>query len=100
MNWPKALIKELAARRCIIFLGSGASAGSLGADGVTKPPTWSAFLEGLINIMNDKTDEAFIRDMLQKEKFLDAAEIILENVSPANYTDYLRHTLQLPRFKP
>jgi hypothetical protein len=100
MNWPKALIKELAARRCIIFLGSGASAGSLGADGVTRPPTWNNFLEGLINIMNDKRDERFIRDLLAKEKFLDAAEVILENVSPANYTDYLRNTLQLPRFRP
>jgi hypothetical protein len=100
MTWPIALIKELAARRCIIFLGSGASAASLSNDGTIRPPTWAEFLEGLIKIMNIRTDEPIIRDLLGKEKFLDAAEIILENISPANYTDYLRTTLQLPRFKP
>lgn len=100
MNWPNALIKELAARRCIIFLGSGASAASIAADGITRPPTWSQFLEGLITIMNDKKDESLIRDFIKKDKFLDAAEIILENISPANYTDYLRNSLQLPKFKP
>ncbi len=100
MNWPQALIKELASRRCIIFLGSGASAASLSADGLVSPPTWKLFLDGLIDIMNDRQDEILIRDLLDKEKFLDAAEIILENISPANYTDYLRTKLQLPRFQP
>ena len=50
--------------------------------------------------MNDKTDEPFIRDLIGKEKFLDAAEIIVENISVANYTDYLRNILQLPKFSP
>jgi hypothetical protein len=100
MNWPQALIKELASRRCIIFLGSGASAASLSIDGTKRPPTWLALLEGLISVMNSKEDEALIRDLMSKDKFLDAAEIIVKNISPANFTDFLRTTLQLPRFQP
>ena len=50
--------------------------------------------------MNIKDDEPLIRTLLAKDKYLDAAEIILKNISPANYTDYLRTTLQLPRFQP
>jgi hypothetical protein len=100
MNWPSALIKELAARRCIVFLGSGASAASLSQDGLTRPPTWSSYLDGLIGIMNNNTDEPIIRDLIQKEKYLDAAEIIISNISPANYTAYIREKLQLPRFQP
>ena len=100
MNWPHALIKELAARRCIIFLGSGASAASKSLDGKTSPPTWTQYLEGLISIMNSKTDELLIRELISKDKYLDAAEIIVKNISTANYTDYLRATLQLPKFQP
>ncbi len=100
MTWPNALIKELAGRRCIIFLGAGASAGCLSADGVTRPPTWSQFLEGLINIMNSDRDVHVISDLITKEKYLDAAEIILKDISVANYTDYLRATFQRPNFKP
>ena len=100
MNWPSALIKELAARRCIIFLGSGASAASMSQDGVTRPPAWSLYLDGLIGIMNGNSDKPVIRDLIQKEKYLDAAEIIISNISPSNYTEYIREKLQLPRFQP
>lgn len=100
MNWPSALIKELAARRCIIFLGSGASASSISQDGLTRPPTWSSYLDGLIEIMNNDNDKPIIRDLIQKEKYLDAAEIIISNISSANYTAFIRDKLQLPRFQP
>jgi hypothetical protein len=94
MTWPNALIKELAARRCIIFLGSGASAASISSDGSKRPPTWSQFLEGLISIMNTKIDEPIIRDLLKKEKFLDAAEIILrDSIFKRNITNAKFQTL-------
>lgn len=100
MHWPKALITELASRRCVVFLGSGASASCLSEDGSKRPPTWDQYLEGLISNMNDRSDEPLIRDLISKEKFLDAAEIIYNNISTANYSSYLRDTFQAPRFKP
>lgn len=100
MNWPKSLITELAARRCIIFLGAGASAGSVGQDGTTKPPTWSAFLSGLIAMIPDLTaeDDSIIKTLLAKEKYLEAAEIIHALIPPPDFSQYIRNTLDIPRF--
>jgi hypothetical protein len=101
MNWPKSLITELAARRCIVFLGAGASAGSIGQDGVTRPPTWNAFLQGLIaNIQHlSSQNQLIIEDLMNKDKYLDAAEVIYELTSKADFSTLIRNTFDIPRFK-
>lgn len=98
MNWPKALITELASRRCIVFLGAGASAGCLSQDGTKRPPTWRQFLDGLILRMNSRIDEAIIQEFIRKEKFLEAAEIIKKNISPADFSAFIREELVVPRY--
>lgn len=100
MNWPKALITELASRRCIVFLGAGASAGCKSSDGLKSPPTWSNFLESLIDLMNDKSDIDIVNDYIQKEKFLEAAEIIKSKISTANFSSFIRESFITPRFQP
>jgi hypothetical protein len=100
MNWPRALITELTARRCIIFLGAGASAGALSSDGLKNPPTWNQLLRNLISLMNSNVDESIITDYIQKEKFLEAAEIIIKNISPANFSQFIREELITPRYQP
>lgn len=100
MNWPKALITELAARRCIVFLGAGASAGSISNNGGKRPPTWNQLLQNLIGMMNDDGDLPIINDYVQKEKFLEAAEIIIKNISPANFSGFIREELITPRYQP
>ncbi len=98
MNWSKSLIAELAARRCIIFLGSGASAGSVSSDGHKNPPTWSLFLEGLISLLPNKSNEGIIRDFLTKEKYLEAAEIIYHDIPKAEFSRFIREELDIPRY--
>ncbi len=100
MNFPKALITELASRRCIVFIGSGASAGCLSQDGKKSPLTWSGFLNALIDLMNDKSDLPIINDFIQKEKYLEAAEIIKKDISPADFSRFIRDELVTPRYKP
>lgn len=100
MNWPKALVTELASRRCIIFIGSGASAGCLSQDDSKSPPTWSAYLQRLIELMSDKTDLPTIEDYIWKEKYLEAAEIIKKNISPADFSAFIREEFVIPRYKP
>ena len=46
INWPPNLIEDLAARRAVIFFGSGTSRNSTG-EGGKKPETWWKFLEAL-----------------------------------------------------
>lgn len=100
MNWPKALITELTARRCIVFLGAGASAGSNSLDGNRNPSTWNQLLQKLIALMNTDIDNLIITDYIQKEKFLEAAEIIVKNISPADFSQFIREELITPRYQP
>jgi hypothetical protein len=98
MDWPNALIGELASRRCMIFLGAGASAGCLSSDGTRTPPTWKGFLDELKTTMPSGTDTRTIDDILSKDKFLDAAEIILSKISPADFSRIIRQLFVQPRY--
>ncbi len=101
MHWPKALITELAARRCIIFLGSGASAGCIAQDSQKRPPTWNAFLRSLIQLIpNLDSNETVINGLIESGKYLEAAEIIYELVPKADYTRFIREELDVPRYSP
>jgi hypothetical protein len=98
MEWPISLVSELAARRCIIFLGAGASAGCIAADNVTSPPGWEQFLKTLKDKVPIADSVAVIDDLIGKEKFLDAAEVILNKISPADFTRIIRLLFVQPRF--
>ncbi|PHQ30316.1 SIR2 family NAD-dependent protein deacylase [Leeuwenhoekiella nanhaiensis] len=98
MNWPKALTAELASRRCIIFIGSGASAGSISADGTKSPATWNKFLQDLKAKMTTG-DKTTVDNLINSEKYLDAAEVILHGVPAADFSAYIREELVRPRYK-
>ncbi|GLU50545.1 SIR2 family protein [Dyadobacter frigoris] len=100
MHWPKALVTELAARRCIIFLGAGASAGSLSHDGSKNPPTWENFLKGMVDLIPDTPDKLMIADFLKTGKYLEAAEVIYTLLPKADYSRSIREELDLPRYGP
>lgn len=98
MPWPVALVAELASRRCLFFLGAGASAGCLGADGATRPPLWPAFLGALKAAAPAGTDFTAADSLLAKEKFLDAAEVLLSKLPAADFSRVVREKFVQPRF--
>lgn len=98
MDWPVALIAELAARRCIVFLGAGASAGCLSTDKTCSPPLWQAFLSQLKAAMPAGTDITSIDNLIAKERYLDAAEVILGRVTAADFTRIVRQSFVTPRY--
>lgn len=54
--WPDQLIKDIARKRCVLFLGSGISANSVDSQG-NRPPTWKEFLaKGIDRLPNYKND--------------------------------------------
>ena len=100
MIWPTSLIRELAERRCIIFLGAGASAGSVSSlDRKVRPPTWRQLLLNLIGRMRT-TDTDVATKLVDEGKYLEAAEVIVADVSPADLTAFVRDTFVNPRFLP
>jgi len=98
MNWPIALVKELAARRCIIFIGAGASANCLSMDKTTNPPLWRKFLDKLKEALPTGSFLTTIDELLAKERLLDAAEVILGKITPADFTRVVREQFVVPRF--
>jgi hypothetical protein len=100
MDWPVALIAELAARRCIVFLGAGASANCMSADKTCNPPLWGDFLKKLKSAIPSGTDFSSIDSLIEKERFLDAAEVILGKVTPADFTRIIRQLFVTPRYSP
>ncbi len=81
----EALTKELANRRCIIFLGSGASASSSHkTDPVKKVPTWGTLLTNL-NLKISIDQQPDIAALIGNKKFLEAAEKIRMHINPADY---------------
>ncbi|MFH1976989.1 MAG: SIR2 family protein [Pseudomonadota bacterium] len=100
MDWPVALVTELAARRCIVFLGAGASANCPSADGTCTPPLWPAFLTQLKEAMPRGVDTTSIDDLIAKERFLDAAEVIVAKVAAADFARVVRQSFVVPRYSP
>jgi hypothetical protein len=100
IDWPSTLVTELAERRCIVFMGAGASMGSVGEDGHSHPPNWKEFLENASDLIPGDADRKVARALINKYQFLDAAEIIMDRGNPADFAQFLRRTLVQPRFAP
>lgn len=101
INWPDSLVTELAERRCIIFLGAGASAGCLGADGVTRPKDWEGLLRDAATSAGlGGDDRVGFEASLAEKAYLDAAQIVMDKLDPAQRTAFFRNSFLTPRFQP
>lgn len=99
MDWPISLVEELASRRCVVFLGAGASAGCVSAVDGTSPPTWSRFLENLKNRIPVGSRTPTIDSLIGKERYLDAAEVILNKLPAAEFSRAIRELFVQPRYE-
>jgi len=101
IDWSEALIKELAARRCVIFFGAGASvacAPTMG-DLSRRPPGWRDLLATLASRLPSGADRTLAEQLIAELKFLEAAEVICAAINPADYADAMRQMLEIPRYR-
>jgi hypothetical protein len=98
VNWPQSLVIELAERRCTIVMGAGASAGSISQDGNRHPPTWRQLLLDMVDLVPAEHRD-YARELIDKEQYLDAAQVIFDNSNSADRTRFFRDTLDAPRFQ-
>jgi len=101
IDWGDALVKEIAARRCIVFLGAGASASCVPAlgDPARRPPDWRTLLTELNRRTPPGADRTLADGLIGDLKYLDAAEIIAHTMARADYADAMRQMLEEPRFR-
>ncbi|WP_227722639.1 SIR2 family protein [Yersinia proxima] len=88
INWPEALEVELAARRCIIFIGAGASANAerlLGDDKKENPETWKGLLKRLLVKSREDGSGSIAKatELLEAGQLLECAEIIRSSCIPS-----------------
>lgn len=100
MNWDDALIDELAARRCIIFMGSGVSAGCTNSEKNKNPPTWGSFLKILNESLPESDDKSYALNKINSNDYLEAAEIICDKISQPNFARILRAEFLTPKYTP
>lgn len=96
INWPSYLVKDIARRRSVLFLGSGISRNSINGDG-KRPPTWEDFLK--IAIENISGDTEFIKTLLQEKDYLTACEIIYDKLTPHGFNEVAKDSFMRPGFE-
>lgn len=100
MRWSPSLVREIADRRCIIFLGAGASSTSKG-DGGKKPPSWKDFLEDAVRELNLTDDiKRLSQEKIDSMDYLNAAELIFSDINIPDSKDFFRQHFLTPRYTP
>jgi len=102
IDWGDSLVKELAARRCIVFFGAGASVSCQASAGdlARRPPDWEGLLKALAaRLPAGSENQVLAIHLIDEKKYLDAAEIIVAAINAADYADCMRHLLMVPRFQ-
>jgi hypothetical protein len=74
IDWPADLIEDLAARRCVLFLGAGVSKNSKNANG-ERPKDWVEYLKSLASRIPDATKRAEIDGCIAEWDLLTACEL-------------------------
>ncbi len=100
IQWPKTLIPELAERRCIIVLGAGASAGCLDPSTGVRPPAWDKLLKESTALIAEPDLSKLANELIDKERYLDAAEIIVAKTRTSDFSQFIREKLKSPAFEP
>lgn len=90
VNWPTALIREIAERRVILFVGAGISKAAH-----QELPTWPNLLNELARNLPIKKTQDLIKQLVRQGKMLDAAQIIHDALPKADMNAKLREIFQI-----
>jgi hypothetical protein len=89
VDWPAALVRELADRRVLLFVGAGISKAAAPAS-----PKWSDLLTSLSTKLKKKADQILVSQLIRQNALLDAAQIISDGVGRADINAELRANFQ------
>lgn len=87
MKWPDLLVKDIANRKCVIFLGAGISMNAISRIG-KRPPSWEGFLREGMNIV-DHTTASIIENCISRKDYLMACELLKRELRPDNFNQLL-----------
>jgi len=74
-RWPEALIKQIAARKFVLVVGSGVSKNSSNASG-QSPPTWVELMKSLTKDFTQGRGRTLVNNLVTSGRLLEAAEVL------------------------
>lgn len=92
IEWPINLVKDIARRRSVLFLGSGVSANSVNAAG-ERPKTWVEVLgEGISKLPQEvrKNQRNVVKSLIKRGELLLACELLRKHLGTDEYKDLLK----------
>jgi len=95
IDWPPELIKDLARRRTVIFLGAGVSLNSVNAAG-RRPKTWAQFLTECANSL---APNRHILQLMKKADYLTACEVLARAMTRDPFRQKLRDEFLTPGYQ-
>jgi DNA segregation ATPase FtsK/SpoIIIE-like protein len=98
IQWPKSLVREIARKRCIIFLGSGVSATATTQQG-TSPKTWEEFLQSAKDLISDPEEKNEVEKAINEKNYLLALQAIRDFSDRADYNQLLQENFNNPAFQ-
>lgn len=84
VEWPAPLIREIAERRVVLFVGSGVSKSA-----VPTLPSWTTLLLQMAERAKLKKDKALAKRLVHNSRLLDAAELVNSLLTPADRRQFL-----------
>ncbi|MBR0758148.1 SIR2 family protein [Bradyrhizobium jicamae] len=84
IDWPDDLVRDIAARRSVLFLGAGVSRNAQNEHGV-HPKEWSEFLDHLASRITDTTKAAEVRQCIKDADLLTACELARQYLTSSSF---------------
>lgn len=95
IDWPETLVAEIVGQRCVLFLGSGVSAGSKNMNGAS-PPSWGELLDLAVELVKDANLKTLIQELIKERRYLVALQAIKQHSDPAGYSALLTSKYNSP----
>ena len=86
IDWPEDLVRDIAARRSVLFLGAGVSRNSENEHGV-HPREWTDFLRHLATQVPDVAQQAEVTQCITDADLLTACELARKYLSAVHIQD-------------
>jgi len=98
INWDENIVNDIARRRCVIFIGSGASKNSTNAAGV-RPEDWVELLNSFLTLpVFVPKQKVEIKSLLKSKDYLTACEVIKKIIGNEEFNRFMRRKFITPRF--
>lgn len=98
INWDENIIRDIAKRKCVIFIGSGVSKNSTNNTG-DRPEDWSELLKSFLTLPKFTTANIKeINALIRSKDYLTACELIKKVVGTQHFNDFLRKKFITPKF--